>query len=244
MRRVQSFVLGLFFFYITLGTAFSLYIPKSFAASDEVTVIPGEAIRLRILANSNDTRDQEVKHKVRDAVNEEITEWVRDLTSIDAARRIISERIEIIEQIVGDILQAEGMTYSAKVEFTRVPFPTKLYGNFLYPAGEYEAVLITLGAGTGTNWWCVLFPPLCFLDFSTGSAVSPGFEDDEEESDEQLTDLDEESNQADRVDEDAKDEERENEADSENQKPVYVEEEEVTVKFFVIELWEKFLDLF
>ena len=227
MRRVQSFVLGLFFFYITLGTAFSLYIPKSFAASDEVTVIPGEAIRLRILANSNDTRDQEVKHKVRDAVNEEITEWVRDLTSIDAARRIISERIEIIEQIVGDILQAEGMTYSAKVEFTRVPFPTKLYGNFLYPAGEYEA--------SG---------PTCFLDFSTGSAVSPGFEDDEEESDEQLTDLDEESNQADRVDEDAKDEERENEADSENQKPVYVEEEEVTVKFFVIELWEKFLDLF
>lgn len=237
MRRVQSFVLGLFFFYITLGTAFSLYIPKSFAASDEVTVIPGEAIRLRILANSNDTRDQEVKHKVRNAVNEEITEWVRDLTSIDAARRIISERIEHIEQIVEDVLQAEGMAYTAKVEFTRVPFPTKLYGNFLYPAGEYEAVLITLGAGTGTNWWCVLFPPLCFLDFSTGSAVSPGFENDEEESDETFTVLDEENKQTDHENEDSEEE-------SENQDPVYVKEEGVAVKFFVIELWEKILDLF
>ena len=52
-----------------------------------------------------------------------------------------------------------------------VKFPTKVYGNFIYPAGEYEAVLITIGEGEGANWWCVLFPPMCFLDFSSGTAV-------------------------------------------------------------------------
>ena len=64
------------------------------------------------------------------------------------------------------------------MEFGKVQFPTKLYGEFLYPAGEYQAILITLGEGTGANWWCVLYPPLCFLDFSNGVAVqSDGFED-------------------------------------------------------------------
>ena len=63
------------------------------------------------------------------------------------------------------------------VKFGKVQFPTKLYGQFLYPAGEYQAILITLGSGEGANWWCVLYPPLCFLDFSNGVAVSDGFEE-------------------------------------------------------------------
>jgi stage II sporulation protein R len=69
-----------------------------------------------------------------------------------------------------------------KVDFGQAEFPTKLYGQYLYPAGEYEAVIITLGEGDGANWWCVLFPPLCFLDFSNGTAVSqsPIVEDEEE----------------------------------------------------------------
>src|SRR5690625_869070 len=70
----------------------------------------------------------------------------------------------------------------------QITFPVKLYDSYLYPAGEYEAVLITIGEGDGANWWCVLFPPLCFLDFSNGTLVA----DVEEESDEHEEDLAEE----------------------------------------------------
>ena len=68
-------------------------------------------------------------------------------------------------------MKRENVRQSVSVRFDRVSFPTKLYGNMVYPAGEYEAVLITLGKGEGANCWCVLFPPLCFLDFSNGEAV-------------------------------------------------------------------------
>lgn len=138
----------------------------------EAKVIPNEAIRLRILANSDSEKDQALKRKVRDQVKAQIDTWVADLTSIDDARLIIQSRIPELEQTVAQVLKEEGSKQSYKVEFGKhIKFPTKLYGNFLYPAGEYEAVLVTLGKGEGANWWCVLFPPLCFLDFSSGTAV-------------------------------------------------------------------------
>jgi stage II sporulation protein R len=138
----------------------------------EAKVIPDEAIRLRILANSDSEEDQALKRKVRDRVKAQIDTWVADLHSIDDARRIIQSRIPQLEQTVAQVLKEEGSEQSYKVEFGKhIKFPTKLYGNFLYPAGEYEAVLVTLGKGEGANWWCVLFPPLCFLDFSSGTAV-------------------------------------------------------------------------
>jgi stage II sporulation protein R len=73
------------------------------------------------------------------------------------------------------------MTYGSQVEMGLIPFPTKLYGNRLYPAGDYEGLLITLGAGQGENWWCVLFPPLCFVDFGSGEALVDENESDAED---------------------------------------------------------------
>ncbi|MFL6560355.1 MAG: stage II sporulation protein R, partial [Bacillus sp. (in: firmicutes)] len=161
---------------LSLGTMLSLYMPKTEAASKESIVIPGEAIRLRILANSDFEKDQAIKRKVRDAVNAQITLWVQDLTSMEKARTVINEKLPEIQAISEKVVREQGSTQSVKVEFGKVQFPTKLYGQFLYPAGEYQAILITLGAGEGANWWCVLYPPLCFLDFSNGVAVSDGFE--------------------------------------------------------------------
>ncbi|MGI8316605.1 stage II sporulation protein R [Halobacillus mangrovi] len=136
-------------------------------------VIPDEAIRLRILADSNNQEDQQLKRKVRDNVNAEITKWVEDLTSIEAARELIQDRLPEIEAIVGSTLKEAGLQQAYTVDYdSTVSFPTKLYGNYVYPAGEYEAILITLGKGEGDNWWCVLFPPLCFLDFSNGTSVA------------------------------------------------------------------------
>lgn len=154
-------------------------------------VIPDDAIRLRILANSDNDEDQELKRKIRDRVNEEITIWVADITSKDEARAVIKGNIPAIEDIIEEVMEAEGIEQKYNVEFGRADFPTKMYGRFIYPAGDYEAIKITLGKGTGANWWCVLFPPLCFLDFSNGEATSATPFEDEEQS-EQLVVVDEE----------------------------------------------------
>ncbi|MDR4134971.1 stage II sporulation protein R [Bacillus thuringiensis] len=136
------------------------------------SVIPKEAVRLRILANSDSDKDQALKRKVRDEVKAQIDGWVADLTSFKEARKVIQSHIPEIEKTVENTLKREGSKESFQVKFSKnVKFPTKVYGNFIYPAGEYEAVLITIGEGEGANWWCVLFPPMCFLDFSSGTAV-------------------------------------------------------------------------
>jgi stage II sporulation protein R len=133
--------------------------------------IPEESIRLRILANSNSDVDQNIKRMIRDEVNLNITEWVGDLASIDTARTIIQNHLDDIRKTVEANLEKYNIDETFSVEFGMVSFPTKIYGEYVYPAGEYEAVLITLGEGVGNNWWCVLFPPLCFLDFENGDAV-------------------------------------------------------------------------
>ncbi|WP_449620796.1 stage II sporulation protein R [Robertmurraya sp. Marseille-Q9965] len=206
---------------LSIGTLCSLYIPKNEVTANELQVIPSEAIRLRILANSDNEEDQAIKRKVRDAINLEITKWVEDLTSVEEARRIIQEGMPEIQKIAEKVLQENNVKQDVHAEFKyNVDFPTKLYGEFLYPAGEYEAILVTLGEGAGANWWCVLFPPLCFLDFSNGVAVS------EQE------------------DKETKIEEKEVEkvvAEEEKEEPLVVDDEEepVKVKFFLVEIFEK-----
>ncbi|MGE6754852.1 stage II sporulation protein R [Rossellomorea sp. NPDC071047] len=181
----------LYILILSLGTILSLYIPKQELAAQETMVIPEEAIRLRILANSDLEQDQNVKRLVRDEVNKEITNWVATLTSQDEAKSVIQAGLPQLQQIAEEVVAEQGLDQSVKIDFGKVEFPTKLYGQYLYPAGEYEAVLITLGAGEGANWWCVLYPPLCFLDFSTGNAVrSPGFETKVEASGNEVTEVD------------------------------------------------------
>lgn len=153
--------------------------PKNEAIANDTVVIPSDAIRLRILANSDSAEDQALKRLVRDEVNQEITKWVAELTSKEEARDVIQAGLPEIEKIAEQVVAKQNSNQEVKVEFGQVEFPTKLYGEFLYPAGEYEAILITLGDGAGANWWCVLFPPLCFLDFSNGVAVSEGFDEAE-----------------------------------------------------------------
>ncbi|MFD1362018.1 stage II sporulation protein R [Lentibacillus salinarum] len=158
----------------------------------DIKVIPDDAIRLRILANSDQDADQQLKRKVRDDVNAAISEWVEDMTDIDEARKLIEAHIPEIRSIVEDVLEAENKQQTVDVEYGQnITFPAKLYGSYLYPPGEYEAVLITLGEGEGANWWCVLFPPLCFLDFSNGTTVAEA-EEAETESEQEKEEEEEE----------------------------------------------------
>lgn len=216
---------GSYLFILIVGTLLSLYIPKNDVVANDAVVIPKEAIRLRILANSDSEKDQEIKQKVRDEVNLAITAWVEELTSLEEARNTIKGNLPEIEEIAERVLKEYGSTDSIKVDFSKVQFPTKLYGEFLYPAGIYEAVLITIGEGKGANWWCVLFPPLCFVDISNGIATSTGFED----------------NQTEEAGE-SKEKEQVALAESNEDKgePVYVEEkeEEVEFKFFIVDFFK------
>ena len=176
----KKYLAIIYLLFLSIGTISSLSIPKNEVTANDALIIPNDAIRLRILANSDSAQDQEIKRMVRDEVNKEITKWVSDITSKEEAKSVIQSGLPKIQQIAEQVLEEENADQTVNVEFGKVEFPTKLYGQFLYPAGEYEAILITLGEGTGANWWCVLFPPLCFLDFSNGVAVSEGFDEQEE----------------------------------------------------------------
>ncbi len=221
----------LYIFLLCAGTILSLYTPKNEVTAKEAMVIPNEAIRLRILADSDLEKDQNIKRLIRDEVNKEITKWVQELTSIEAARNVIKSKLPEIQAIAERVVATEGSNHSVKTEFDKVQFPTKLYGQLLYPAGEYEAILITIGEGKGANWWCVLYPPLCFLDFSNGEATSEGFDENDDKGD---------------VKADVEDEAEEAKQDDENkskkgEKTVYEggEEEEVEVTFFLVEIWNR-----
>ncbi|WP_027408035.1 stage II sporulation protein R [Anoxybacteroides tepidamans] len=168
MRKIAII---LYIFLLMIGVLVNVYGQQTEAGANAQVMIPNEAIRLRILANSDSDKDQALKRKVRDAVNAQINKWVADLSSFDQAKQVIKSHLPDIEQTVAKVLQEEHSDQAYHVQFGNVHFPTKIYGNYIYPAGEYEAVLITLGEGKGANWWCVLFPPLCFLDFSNSDAV-------------------------------------------------------------------------
>ena len=218
---------------LSIGTILSLSIPKNEVTANDALIIPNDAIRLRILANSDSQSDQALKRLVRDEVNKSITLWVSDLTSKEEAKRVLYSKLPEIQKIAEQVVRKQSSKQDVQVELGKVEFPTKLYGQFLYPAGQYEAVLITLGEGTGANWWCVLFPPLCFLDFSNGVAVSEGIDEEEKKAEEQ-----EQKDQLEAVKKGIK---KELVDQKTGQSPVYThsDEEPVEVKFFFKEIWDK-----
>lgn len=170
MKKALFFVLILFILLLSIPL---IGASKSTDNKMDYQVIPDEAIRLRILANSDGDRDQAIKRTVRDAVNANISKWVKDISDINEARELIQARLPEIKSIVAETLKKEDKEQVFDVKYgSNITFPTKLYGSYIYPAGEYEAVLITIGKGKGANWWCVLFPPLCFLDFANGTSVA------------------------------------------------------------------------
>lgn len=134
-------------------------------------IIPNEAIRLRVLANSNSKEDQELKLKVRDELQLYMYELLKDTKGIDQAREKIKQNLDQIEDCVNRTLQKYDSAIKFQVDFGLNYFPDKEYKGVVYPAGEYESVLVTLGEGNGNNWWCVLFPPLCLMEAEESDTV-------------------------------------------------------------------------
>ena len=123
-------------------------------------------IRIHVLGNSNSETDQALKLKVKDAVVAYLAPQLEHSQSLDESREIIQKNMSQIVNIANTTLAQQGSTDTVTLQYGRFDFPIKYYGSFSLPAGNYEALRILIGEATGRNWWCVLFPPLCFTDSS------------------------------------------------------------------------------
>lgn len=125
---------------------------------------PAALIRLHVLANSDSEFDQALKLAVKDELINYLQAELGDIDDITLGRELLLQNWENIENTAEKTLAEQGYTYPIRLEYGYFPFPVKYYGSFSLPAGTYEAMRVIIGDGKGSNWWCVLFPPMCFVD--------------------------------------------------------------------------------
>ena len=126
---------------------------------DELVIIPNEAIRIRIIANSNDIKDLVEKKHLKEEIEDDIYELIKPADTIEEARKILNNSLENINTIIKSKIDID-----YQLDYGVNYFPKKVYRGIMYEAGNYESLVITLGEGLGNNWWCVLFPPLCLIE--------------------------------------------------------------------------------
>lgn len=126
--------------------------------------IEKEIIRFHVIANSDSEEDQNLKLKVRDAVVDFVYKGLENSTSLEESRKFILDNKNQIESIAKKEIDKYGYEYKVESMLSRENFPDKIYGDVVFPQGEYEAYRILIGEAKGQNWWCVMFPPLCFVD--------------------------------------------------------------------------------
>ena len=131
--------------------------------------VASKLIRFHVIANSDDKIDQGLKFKVRDSVLKYISPKLKDCKSIEESRQIINSEDKNIKKIAETVIKKNGFKYSVVTALSQEYFPVKTYGNITLPQGKYEAYRIIIGMGSGQNWWCVMFPPLCFVDITKGN---------------------------------------------------------------------------
>lgn len=127
-----------------------------------------EYLRIHIRANSNSELDQSVKYKVKNAVVEFLTPKIAECNSFDKAINLLTDNLDGIEKVADNVLKKEGFLYQSKASVKNEKFPTRKYDDLVLDGGFYDALIIELGSGKGDNWWCVVYPPLCFVGAGTG----------------------------------------------------------------------------
>lgn len=126
--------------------------------------IAGKVLRFHVRANSDSQEDQELKLAVRDAVGEQMGVYLAQADSRQEAEELVQEHMADIVKTADAVIQAEGYDYGVEAYVADVEFPVKSYGNYTFPAGTYRALELVIGSGTGHNWWCVMYPNMCFAD--------------------------------------------------------------------------------
>ena len=124
--------------------------------------------RLHVIANSDSKEDQDLKYKVRDSLIAYMESLTSNASTKEEVIKIASTHIEDFQNIANQVVKDNGFNYDVKVEISNFSFPTKQYGDISLPAGFYDALKVQIGEANGQNWWCVMFPPLCFVDVTSG----------------------------------------------------------------------------
>ena len=124
--------------------------------------------RLHVIANSDSKEDQELKYKVRDKLIEYMNTLTNDINSKEEVIEIAKAHLEDFKEIAQNVVKENGYNYDVNVKIGNFSFPTKTYGDISFPAGFYDALKVEIGKAEGQNWWCVMFPPLCFVDVTSG----------------------------------------------------------------------------
>ena len=132
------------------------------------TDISNNVFRLHVIANSDSNEDQSLKYKVRDNLLKYMNNICSDCSSKQEAIDLVTEHQEEFKQVALDTIKKEGYSYNVKINIGNFEFPTKQYGDISLPAGYYDALRVEIGEAKGRNWWCVMFPSLCFIDVSSG----------------------------------------------------------------------------
>ena len=132
------------------------------------TDIADSVFRLHVIANSDSAEDQNLKYIVRDKVIEYMSSISQNASSKEDVIEIAKANLDKIQAIASQTIRENGYTYSVNVEVGNFSFPSKRYGDITLPPGYYDALRIKIGEAEGQNWWCVMFPPLCFVDVTSG----------------------------------------------------------------------------
>lgn len=140
---------------------------------EDITVeeIAEKLIRFHVIANSDGEADQKLKLKVRDEVLKYIQPILKESESLEESRKILNEKNDEILKIAERVIKENGYDYKVESTLSKEYFPVKTYGNITLPQGQYEAYRIVIGSGEGQNWWCVMFPPICFVDITKGQVA-------------------------------------------------------------------------
>lgn len=171
MRKIlkNSLIILILFTIFFIINAYSYATNVSSGLADNI-------FRLHILANSDSEEDQALKLKVRDRIIEYMETLAYDISDKEEVIELSKAHASEFQQIAEDVIRENGYDYPVNIEFGNFYFPTKHYGNISLPAGNYDALKIEIGDANGQNWWCSLFPPLCFVSVSSGVVDHDGEE--------------------------------------------------------------------
>jgi stage II sporulation protein R len=150
-------------FVLLMGVAFATH------SNDVNSGLSDKLVRLHVIANSDSDEDQALKRDVRDVILKYMETELKGVKNVKQAKSIINKKTDKIQSLAKGEIERQGKDYRVKVMLGTYPFPTKLYGDISLPAGYYQALRVVIGKGEGANWWCVLFPPLCFVDATHGT---------------------------------------------------------------------------
>lgn len=180
--KIISFILIVFFIF---GLLMNLHISKDSILGD----IKDKIIRLHVVANSDSPEDQTLKLQIRDVIIKELEPKLKNLKNQDEVKALIISSIEQLKTTAEMEMKRLGKNFPIDIELGTFEFPTKVYGYLSFPAGSYQALNVKIGEAKGKNWWCVMFPPLCFVDIAQGVVSDKALEEFKEILDEDELEL-------------------------------------------------------